>query len=53
MNTDSNSKTILFLDAYFNPEITAYTHLENDLISEMDEYWGEDGEAPLWRKNWE
>ena len=26
-------KKILFLDAYFHPEIIAYTHLENDIIS--------------------
>lgn len=30
MNTDT--KKILFLDAYFLPENTSYTHLENDLI---------------------
>lgn len=26
---------ILFLDAYFNPELIAFTHLENDLIKEI------------------
>ena len=31
MSTDTQKK-ILFLDAYFEPEQTAYTHLENDLI---------------------
>ena len=31
MNTDL-SKHVLFLDAYYEPEQTAFTHLENDII---------------------
>ena len=30
--------------------VVSFIRLENDLISEMDEYWADDGEAPAWRK---
>ena len=30
--------------------VTSFIRLENGRISEMDEYWADDQEAPLWRK---
>ena len=29
----------------------SFIKLKDDLISEMDEYWADDGEAPEWRLN--
>lgn len=30
--------------------VTSFFQLENDKIISIDEYWGEDGEPPTWRK---
>ena len=30
--------------------VVSFIKLANGLISEMDEYWSDDGEAPAWRK---
>ena len=30
--------------------VVSFIKLKNDLISEMDEYWADDGEVPRWRK---
>lgn len=32
-------------------EIKSYEKYKDDLISEMDEYWTDDGEVPEWRLN--
>ena len=31
--------------------VTSFIRLKNDKIISMDEYWGDDGEPPQWRKN--
>lgn len=31
--------------------VTSFIHLEEKQIIAIDEYWGEDGEPPQWRKN--
>lgn len=30
--------------------VVSFCKLENDLIVEMDEYWSDDGVAPVWRQ---
>jgi hypothetical protein len=30
--------------------VVSFIKLRNDKISEMDEYWADDGDAPAWRK---
>lgn len=30
--------------------VVSFVKLANGLIYEMDEYWSDDGEAPMWRK---
>ena len=30
--------------------VVSFLRLQDDLIVEMDEYWGDDGEAPSWRR---
>ena len=30
--------------------VVSFIRLENGLITEMDEYWAEDGEPPTWRR---
>jgi len=34
--------------AFFH--VVSFIKLRNSLICEMDEYWSDDGEAPLWRR---
>lgn len=34
--------------AFFH--VVSFIKLRNGLICEMDEYWADDGEAPLWRR---
>ena len=31
--------------------VTSFIRTENDRIVSIDEYWGDDGEAPQWRKD--
>ena len=30
--------------------VVSFIKLKDDRISELDEYWGDDGELPIWRK---
>ncbi len=30
--------------------VTSFIHLDDDRIASIDEYWGDDGEAPQWRQ---
>jgi len=30
--------------------VVSFIRVENDKIRSIDEYWGDDGDAPLWRK---
>ena len=41
---------VLSSDKQSSFHVVSFIKLSNDLISEIDEYWGEDGEAPSWRK---
>lgn len=31
--------------------VTSFIRLNNDLIDSMDEYWADDGDAPVWRQD--
>lgn len=31
--------------------VASFLNMEDDKIASMDEYWGEDGEAPTWRSD--
>jgi hypothetical protein len=37
-------------DAKISCHVTSFIKMKNDLIVEMDEYWFDDGEAPVWRR---
>ncbi len=37
-------------DESISCHVTSFIRLQDDKIAEMDEYWGDDGEAPSWRK---
>lgn len=36
-------------DSSISVHTTSFLRMEDDKISEVDEYWGDDGEAPKWR----
>ena len=36
-------------DSSISVHATSFLRMEDDKISEVDEYWGDDGEAPKWR----
>lgn len=38
------------LDHDISFHVTSFFEFEEDKIRELDEYWGDDGEAPQWRK---
>ncbi len=38
------------IDGEISCHCTSFIQLRNDKISGIDEYWGDDGEAPKWRK---
>lgn len=38
------------LDKSVSFHVVSFCKLENDLIVEMDEYWSDDGVAPVWRQ---
>lgn len=31
--------------------VVSFIRVENEKIQSMDEYWADDGDAPMWRKN--
>ncbi|MBE5904787.1 MAG: nuclear transport factor 2 family protein [Pseudobutyrivibrio sp.] len=37
-------------DAKISCHVTSFIKMKNDKIVEMDEYWSDDGEAPVWRR---
>jgi hypothetical protein len=41
---------VLSSDRKTSCHVVSFIKLDNGLISEMDEYWADDGEAPSWRK---
>ena len=41
---------VLPADRESSYHVVCFIKLVNGLISEMDEYWADDGEAPAWRK---
>lgn len=38
------------LDGTISCHCTSFVHLEEGKIASIDEYWGDDGEVPQWRK---
>lgn len=49
-------RTVITVTRVFSPDnkisfhATSFFEFEEDKIKELDEYWGDDGEAPQWRK---
>lgn len=39
------------LKAHISFHVTSFIQFQNHLIQSIDEYWGDDGEAPQWRKD--
>ena len=39
------------LDQKVSCHAMSFIEVESDKIASMDEYWGDDGSAPLWRLN--
>jgi hypothetical protein len=40
-------------DSSISVHATSFLRMEDDKIASMDEYWGDDGEAPKWRLDME
>lgn len=38
-------------DGSLSFHVTSFIHVENDRIYSVDEYWGDDGPAPEWRRD--
>ncbi len=53
---EENDSTIVLAGCVYPPDksssfhVVSFIRLVNGLISEMDEYWAEDGDPPYWRK---
>ena len=54
--TEEFGSTIVVVGKVFSEDesischVTSFIKLKDDKISELDEYWADDTEAPLWRK---
>lgn len=38
------------LDEKMSFHVVSFMKIEDDKIASLDEYWGDDGEAPIWRQ---
>ena len=53
---EENSDSIILAGRVFPPDnsvsyhVVSFLKLKEEKISELDEYWADDGEAPEWRK---
>lgn len=50
-NTVITVVKVALRDAYVSLHATSFFEFEGDKIKRLDEYWGDDGPAPQWRKD--